>query len=108
MTSSAHSSPSPSNREPDVKEYGPSDGETSLPRRSSSSNGEAETQDEDILSADLEQERGRDDKVGGEESSNYKTAENFNLFLVLKWLEAVKEENMMIRRRQMEYFMNRN
>ncbi|XP_053088603.1 doublecortin domain-containing protein 2B [Pangasianodon hypophthalmus] len=64
MTSSAHSSPSPSDREHTVKEYGPSDGETSLPRRSSSPNGETEAQDEDILSEDLEQERGQDDKDG--------------------------------------------
>ncbi|MCJ8731040.1 hypothetical protein PDJAM_G00191310 [Pangasius djambal] len=64
MTSSAHSSPSPSDREHNVKEYGPSDGETSLPRQSSSPNGETEEQDEDVLSEDLEQERGQDDKDG--------------------------------------------
>lgn len=75
MTSSAHSSPSPSDSEHNGKEYGPRDGETSLRRRRSSPNGEAEPQDEDVLGEDLEQERGRDDEVGGDKCSNYTTAE---------------------------------
>lgn len=68
MTSSTHSSPSPSNREHNMKAYGLYDGETSLPGRSSSPNGETEAEDED---EDLEHERGRDDKVGGDGHSNY-------------------------------------
>ncbi|KAF4089884.1 hypothetical protein AMELA_G00043350 [Ameiurus melas] len=69
MTSSAHSSPSPSDSEHE-KEYGPPDGETSLTRRSSSPNGEAEARDEDVLSEDLEQERGRDDEDGHPEEAD--------------------------------------
>ncbi|XP_053476249.1 doublecortin domain-containing protein 2B [Ictalurus furcatus] len=70
MTSSAHSSPSPSDSEHNEKEYGPRDGETSLRRRRSSPNGEAEAQDEDVLGEDLEQERGRDDEDGHPEEAD--------------------------------------
>ncbi|XP_017318829.1 doublecortin domain-containing protein 2B [Ictalurus punctatus] len=70
MTSSAHSSPSPSDSEHNGKGYGPRDGETSLRRRRSSPNGEAEPQDEDVLGEDLEQERGRDDENGYPEEAD--------------------------------------
>lgn len=69
MTSSARSSPSPSNRENNMKEYGPSDEETSLQRPSSSPSMEAEERDEDLLSEDLDHERGQDDKVSGDKCS---------------------------------------
>ncbi|KAG7334490.1 hypothetical protein KOW79_002897 [Hemibagrus wyckioides] len=69
MTSSTRSSPSPSNRENNVKEYGPSDEETSLQRRSSSPSTEAEERDEDLLSEDLDHERGQDDKDEGPEEA---------------------------------------
>lgn len=62
-----------------MKEYRPSDGETSLPRKSSSQNGEVEVQDEDILSEDLERERCQDDKVGEDKCSNYRMAEKKKL-----------------------------
>ncbi|XP_027023488.1 doublecortin domain-containing protein 2B isoform X3 [Tachysurus fulvidraco] len=65
VTSSARSSVSPSNREHKVMEYGPSDGETLSRRRSSSPSGEVEEQYEDLLSEDLEHERGQDDKDEG-------------------------------------------
>lgn len=75
MTSSVHSGPSPSDREQTVKESGLSDGESSLLRQSSPLNGEVEVHDEDVLGEDLEQERGQDDKVGGDKCSNYRRAE---------------------------------
>ncbi|KAF5892725.1 doublecortin domain-containing protein 2B isoform X1, partial [Clarias magur] len=60
-TSSTHSSPSPSDGEHNMKAYGLAYGETSLPGRSSSPNGDSEAEDEDVLGGDVEHERGRDD-----------------------------------------------